>query len=284
MQHLNGLHTIASQYDGFIFDQWGVLHDGIEAAPGALPTLEKLQSLKKKIYVLSNSSRTAAESINKLADLGLPSTLFDFVVTSGEVLKRELSDNNGFVQKLGSNCFVIGSPNPILFEKSEVKTTSLNNANFIVLLGVPPDQDAITKVMPTLKTARKRNLPMLCANSDFYYPHGNDIFPGSGQAAQAYESMGGKVIHFCKPYKIAYDAVLNVTQIPHNRLVMIGDSLEHDIKGAHDAGIDSVLITSGIHKNDLPSKNSTGNTEAIAALCQRHNLVPTWALHKLAWD
>ena len=43
----------------------------------------------------------------------------------------------------------------------------------------------------------------------------------------------------------------------------VGDSLEHDIRGATRAGLSSVFVTNGIHASELPA----GDAEALAALC-----------------
>jgi len=35
MRHLTRFSAIAGQYDGFVLDLWGVIHDGVAAYPGA---------------------------------------------------------------------------------------------------------------------------------------------------------------------------------------------------------------------------------------------------------
>ena len=34
-----------------------------------------------------------------------------------------------------------------------------------------------------------------------------------------------------------------------SKIIAVGDSLDHDILGASNFGVDSILITSGIHKD-----------------------------------
>ncbi|MHC4732679.1 MAG: TIGR01459 family HAD-type hydrolase, partial [Planctomycetota bacterium] len=55
-----GLGAIAADFDGFLVDQWGVLHDGATAYPGAQDCLARLTALGKRVVVLSNSGRRAA--------------------------------------------------------------------------------------------------------------------------------------------------------------------------------------------------------------------------------
>ena len=59
----------------------------------------------------------------------------------------------------------------------------------------------------------------------------------------------------------------------------VGDSLEHDVRGATRAGLSSVFVTNGIHASELPA----GDAEALAALCSKHEAVPTHAIPWFAW-
>jgi len=56
---------IANQYDAFILDQFGVLHNGVAALEGAIETVEYLLEKKKKLIILSNTS-APAHKVRKL--------------------------------------------------------------------------------------------------------------------------------------------------------------------------------------------------------------------------
>ncbi len=283
MQQLNSIDAIVDRYDHFIFDQWGVLHDGLKAFPSSIACLEQLKARGKHIYLLSNSSRTAAENSEKLFALGYPQSFFDFVLTSGEILKRKLVDDLTFLHQVGSSCFIIGQEKSLLLDGTAIQVVPLEDATFVLLVGLNPDRDAIKILMPVLHSVAERHLPMLCANSDLFFTYGKDIFPGSGQAAQIYEKLGGQVFHFGKPHQIAFDEIVKRSSAPRNRSVMIGDSLEHDILGAVNAGIDSIFITSGIHKDELQNPSNPAYREDSLALCVRHNIRPQWILDELRW-
>ena len=71
-----------------------------------------------------------------------------------------------------------------------------------------------------------------------------------GTIADLYDHMGGKVIILGKPSKQIYEETCKkIDNLDKTKIVAIGDSLDHDILGANNFGIDSVLITSGIHKD-----------------------------------
>ena len=76
-----------------------------------------------------------------------------------------------------------------------------------------------------------------------------------GTIAQLYQDMGGKVIILGKPsQEIYHEATKCVNSYKKSQMVAIGDSLFHDILGAKKFGIDSVLITSGIHADYFSKK------------------------------
>jgi HAD superfamily hydrolase (TIGR01459 family) len=280
MRHIEHLHVAAERYSEFIFDQWGVLHNGVQPLPGAVSCLEELKQRGKTIFLLSNSSKTSAENASKLEALGFARTLFDFVVTSGEILKRTITQNAGMQT---GNCYVIGSEQPSWLGDTHVRQSALEQADFIILCSLPHDRGIIQKLMPDLERAAKRALPMLCANPDLVAIKGGEFFPASGEAARAYEGFGGKVTHFGKPHKIAYAACLAESRSGPGGMLMIGDSLGHDIRGANLAGIDSVFISSGVHKNDLPPPSSPAFLGDVEHMCARHDVKPQWLLAQLQW-
>ena len=57
MKKLEHLGEIAKNYDTFIIDLWGVIHNGIQLNEDAILTIEKLHNMKKKIVFLSNAPR-----------------------------------------------------------------------------------------------------------------------------------------------------------------------------------------------------------------------------------
>ncbi len=67
--------------------------------------------------------------------------------------------------------------------------------------------------------------------------------------------MGGKVIILGKPSIEIYKEATKSLNFDLSKIVAIGDSLYHDIQGAINFRIDSVLITSGIHKDMFLEKN-----------------------------
>ena len=71
-----------------------------------------------------------------------------------------------------------------------------------------------------------------------------------GTVAELYKIMGGKIYILGKPKVEIYEESTKVLKsVNKTRILAIGDSIYHDIKGANSFGIDSLLVTSGIHKS-----------------------------------
>ncbi|MFQ6645408.1 hypothetical protein Gotur_020097 [Gossypium turneri] len=91
-QTFNGLQHLAEtrRFKAWFLDQFGVLHDGKQPYPGAISTLEKLATTGAKMVIISNSSRRASTTIEKLKNLGFDPSLFVGAITSGELTHQYL--------------------------------------------------------------------------------------------------------------------------------------------------------------------------------------------------
>jgi ribonucleotide monophosphatase NagD (HAD superfamily) len=60
--------------------------------------------------------------------------------------------------------------------------------------------------------------------------------------------MGGEVVYFGKPYPEVYSQSIDNN---NKKALSIGDNLNTDIKGANLLNYDSLLISNGVHKNEI---------------------------------
>ena len=258
VKNIFGLKEIFQNYDTFILDQWGVMHDGYIGYPEAINCIADLISNNKKIIIISNSSKKKESTCKRLPSLGFYQNQFVEIMTSGEMVWQNLIDE-AFVKnnKLGKNCFHI-------FDKSKEDGVNfrdgLEKFNFVskiesadFILGCTPFMNLrVIDYIPLLSEAIKKKLSFVCANPDFDTVESNSekLIICMGTIATLYENMGGKTIILGKPSKEIYlESTKIISNIDKSRILAIGDSLSHDIKGAIDFGIDSLLITStGIHQ------------------------------------
>jgi ribonucleotide monophosphatase NagD (HAD superfamily) len=85
MKRIAGLREIADQFDLFLVDQYGVLHDGIAPCPGSIDGLARIAACGRKIIVLTNSGKDGATNLARLRKLGFANSHLDAIVSSGDV-------------------------------------------------------------------------------------------------------------------------------------------------------------------------------------------------------
>src|SRR6476620_4423658 len=105
-----GMRELAPQYDGFILDLWGVVHDGTAPFPGVLDCMQRLLDAGKRLVLLSNAPRRADDVVRRIAAIGVPAGLYHGVMSSGEQAWLHLSRRDDpFYAALGRRCLQIGS-------------------------------------------------------------------------------------------------------------------------------------------------------------------------------
>ncbi len=264
------LEEIYDNYDAFILDQWGVIHDGNKGYLNAIQCVEKLYSKKKVLTIISNSSRKKEETTMRLPNLGFQSFHFHEVMTSGEMIWLSLKNkNNSEVKNLGKKCFHIYDRTKNegeIFQKGLEKyifVKNIEDADFI--LGCTPFfEKKVVDYIPLLNVAKEKDLLFVCANPDFesLEKKSNSLTFCMGTIAELYNSLGGKTFLLGKPsieiYKKTFAELKNIKK---SKILAIGDSLFHDIKGALNFGVDSLLITStGIHNDFFDNENPSWET------------------------
>ena len=75
MKKIESIDEIINDYDNFIIDQWGVMHDGIFGYDHAFNSINILNSNNKNLFIISNSSKRSQSSIDRLPKLGFKKIL-----------------------------------------------------------------------------------------------------------------------------------------------------------------------------------------------------------------
>jgi HAD superfamily hydrolase (TIGR01459 family) len=285
VQLIDGIGGIAGQYDLFLLDQWGVLHNGETAHAEAVSVLRRLREAGRRVILISNSSKPSANSIANLTRMGIERALYDDVVTSGELAWREMkAGKDPFFRDLGRRCFMFtwGGDRSFISGLKYKEVPTVDEADFMLLSGTSGATISIYE--DALQAGVARGLPMICLNRDFVSvdPAGN-LVECSGMVARRYEALGGTVRYYGKPGREIYEACL--ARAPGaRRPVGIGDSLHHDIAGGRAMEIDTIFVTAGIHAYDLGIRpGETPSADRLDRLCAEEGVWPDYAMAKLAW-
>lgn len=258
--------ALVARYDVFLVDAYGVLVSTRGPFPGAAAFLERLDAAGKTWFLVTNdASRTPDTLERRYQGFGLPIRA-DRVLTSGAMLAEHFA-GAGLV---GRPTIVLGTPDSHAYvERAGGVIVAPDDRAAEVVVAADDDGfpflDHMSRVLGVLFHRFDAGLPthLLLPNPDLVFPMGDGDFGfTSGSMALLFEAAlarryPGRAPRFTplgKPHPPMYRAA-------HRRagggdkanMVMLGDQLETDIRGALDYGIDAVLVETGIsrlHEHD----------------------------------
>jgi HAD superfamily hydrolase (TIGR01459 family) len=285
---VGGLAALVDRYDGFVLDQWGVLHDGLRPYPGAVDVLEALHSRSRPVVLLSNSGRRAALSRERLRQIGFDPTLFTGVVTSGETAWQGFRERIAApFDRLGRRCVLLTREGDLtVAEGLDLELVDApEEAEFLFLSGVEPPPMTAEDYEPILERCLACRLPMLCTNPDLVAVTGDELTLAPGTLGQRYEGAGGTVHYVGKPHPPVYAACRALLPGTRpDRILAVGDSLAHDIRGANRAGFAAAFVTDGIHREAFPPDlDEPARTVALERLEHEHDAHADWVIPRLVW-
>lgn len=260
-RRLSDFWEIADNYDTFVFDIWGVVHDGIARLPGVLETIQALKQKAKPVYFLSNMPHDAEAVAKHLACYDICPADYEAVYSSGQAAidftEQLIAKGLKFAYLLGQ----AGSMSRLMTAKGLEFVTDIQLADVLILSH--DDSVAFDRMKSDIQAAVQRQVPMVCTNPDRFYLEGGQVRTAAGSLAQLYQELGGQVIYIGKPYAFVYQQLQKLFA-KKTKILAVGDSLENDILGAHQMQWDSLLVLTGV------SASYDENHE--------HNIQPTYCL------
>lgn len=274
--NITSLNDIAHKYDYYLIDLVGVVYDGKEKFPSAIQAINQLIDQGKKVVFLSNNPRPSTLGRSKLLEMGVHES-FD-IFTSGDlardILVKDYTDKPLFHVGAERNTDISNGLN-LTF------VSSLEEADVVLLtLFIERDQDPDSYDQLMLEIAQSKK-KVLCANPDKQALYGDEVRFCAGHFAEKIKRNKGSVHILGKPSLDMYTYIekfIPEIAVNKSRVMMIGDTLETDILGAINYGIDSLLVLSGIaHLNMV--KNGCSLKEYIAL--EKIDYLPTYCASAL---
>ena len=246
MKELNHLSDIYKNYETFVIDLWGVMHNGVMLNSKAIEAIEQLTKNSKKIVFLSNAPRPSSKVVDFLLKMKMDRKYLSNVMTSGEAAMYAINKN-----RFGKTFYHLGPPRDTsIFEKVKKNKTDLEKCDFILCTGL---FDSHSNDLDYYENFLKKHVTkkLICTNPDLTVHRGDKEEYCAGSIAQVFESLGGKVVYFGKPHKEIYKMCFNDKE----KVLAIGDNLRTDIQGANNLNIDSIFISNGVHRNEFKEEN-----------------------------
>ena len=156
--------------------------------------------------------------------------------------------------------------------------TQLSFAQAILLMGLP-DDSKLSDWQSILHDALQNQMTVYCSNPDMASPRGEESVISPGVLSSYYQEQGGKVVNYGKPYHPIFLSMQRALGVKPNRLLMVGDSLDHDIKGAHDADWDSLFVIGGLNKEYFAGRD---HQQVLSTMTKEQNLLmPTYMIQSV---
>ncbi|WGW13177.1 HAD-IIA family hydrolase [Saxibacter everestensis] len=228
-------------YDAVLCDLDGVVYEGPHAIPGASQAVEQIvQSGRRTLYITNNASRTTEAVAQHLSDLAIP-TKADDVVSSAQAAARVLATEH----PAGSPILVVGGAGleDALSDEGLVPVRSVDDSPAAVVQGFDPEVG--WKQLAEATFAVRAGVPWIATNIDLTIPVERGIAPGNGTLVSVVEQATGVTPRVAgKPEPAIFETA--VRRADAKNAIMVGDRLDTDIAGANRAGIDSLLVLTGI--------------------------------------
>lgn len=245
--------SVLSRYDALLLDLDGVVYRGRHAVPHAVRVLQSAQETGVRLgFVTNNAARPPAEVAQHLQQLGL-SCSDEQVVTSAQVGADLLAENVA----PGSRVLAVGGPGVALAvaalgfvpvhvaEEQDKGLSDIEIADSVVgvLQGFGPDVS--WRDLAVASYAVAGGAAWVATNLDRTIPRADGIAPGNGTLVAAVSAATGVTPPAAgKPAAAMMQRAAQRLQA--RRALAVGDRLDTDIAGARAAGIDSLLVLTGV--------------------------------------
>jgi HAD superfamily hydrolase (TIGR01459 family) len=276
--------SIAADYDVVLSDVWGVIHNGLVAFPHACDALMRLRARGGVVVLVTNAPRPSEVVSRQLDRLHVPRETYDAIVSAGDVTRSVIE------KRCGQTLYHLGPERDhSIFSGLDVRFAPLETADYVVCSGLEDDEaETPDDYRLRLEAMLARKLFMVCGNPDVVVERGSTLVYCAGAIADLYASMGGEVLYAGKPYRPIYDMALAKAEsaagrkIPLSRVLAVGDSVRTDLKGARTLGVDFLFVTSGIHAEELGSREQPDNA-ALTETFTAAGGAPTAVIRELRW-
>jgi 4-nitrophenyl phosphatase len=228
----------------FLFDLDGVFYKGKESRIklGGTKLINKLRSQGRKFFILTNNSTDTVRTISSNLQE------FDIPVRTQEVLSSGLLTGEFVSKKYGRiSYFLVGEPG---LEK-ELGGFGLRRTNSakasVVVVGL--DRRLTYHKLDRASKAGWNGADIVATHSARVYMYKDGPAIATGPTVKALEyATGKKATVIGKPSPLMFELALQRAKVQASDAVMVGDQVETDILGARRAGMDSILVLTGVEK------------------------------------
>src|SRR5881394_3008582 len=228
---------------GYLIDMDGVIYRENNLIPGAGEFVQALSSTGTPFLFLTNNSAPTLEDLAvRLKHLGIHGL-------SGRHFYTSALNTADFLSETDPSCtvFVIGEGGVLTALHERKIANDAIHPSYVVVGEGATTMEKLTKAHECLE----RGARLLATNPDNWCPVSSEqTRPGAGATAAFLEASTGRPAYFLgKPngymFQRARRKLVESAMIPLEDVIMIGDTMETDIRGAIEAGLYAYLVLTG---------------------------------------
>jgi HAD superfamily hydrolase (TIGR01450 family) len=233
--------VLIDAFDTLLLDLDGVVYLGRQAIPGAPESLEEARRRGARLaYVTNNASRTPAAIAAHLRGLGAPATADD-VVTSAQAAARVVAER----VPPGSKVLVVGGSGLRLAVRDRGLRPVSTAAESPVAVVQGFAYELSYGLLAEGALAVRQGALFVASNGDSTMPSPRGELPGNGSLVRVIATATGvEPIYAGKPEPPLHRESMIRTNA--RRPLVVGDRLDTDIEGATNAGVESLLVLTGV--------------------------------------
>ncbi|WP_442595952.1 TIGR01457 family HAD-type hydrolase [Neobacillus sp. D3-1R] len=232
------------RYNGYLIDLDGTMYRGTEKIEEAVDFVKKLHDKGiPYLFVTNNSSRTPGQVAKKLLEFGIPATE-ELVFTTSQATANYI-----YSQKQDASVYVIGEEGIRTALEEKGFRLANEDADFVVT-GI--DRGITYEKLAVACLAVRNGATFISTNGDIAIPTERGLLPGNGSLTSVITvSTGVQPIFIGKPESIIMEQALKVLGTNKEETIMIGDYYDTDIMAGMNAGIDTLLVHTGVTTKEL---------------------------------
>lgn len=240
--------TKPKPYKGYLIDLDGTMYRGSEKIPAASRFVKKLADQGiPYLFVTNNSSRTPAQVAEKLVSMDIPATeahVFTTSMATAHYIHAEYGQ---------AKVYMIGEEGLEQALNDRGLTLTDENADAVVI-GL--DREITYEKLAKACLNVRSGAAFLSTNGDVAIPTERGLLPGNGSLTSVVQvSTGTAPLFIGKPESIIVNQALEVLGTSKEETVMVGDNYETDIMAGINAGMDTLMVHTGVTpKSALPDK------------------------------
>ncbi|WP_028783585.1 TIGR01457 family HAD-type hydrolase [Thalassobacillus devorans] len=236
-------------YRAYLIDLDGTMYRGTERIEAASDFIKKLNNKKlPHLFVTNNSSRRPEQVADKLNHMDIPAAK-EQVYTTSMATAQYIKD-----QHPGADVYAIGEEGLLTALKEAGLNLVEENADYVII-GI--DRGITYDKLAAACLNVRNGAVFLSTNGDVAIPTEQGMLPGNGSLTSVVTvSTGVEPVFIGKPEPIIMEQAMQTLGYDKNEVLMVGDNYNTDIKAGMNAGIDTLMVFTGVtSKEDLSNYN-----------------------------